>query len=120
MSNVEARVREDLAAALRARDKDTARVLRTVLSAIANAEAQPDVDDTPLSLRSEGAIAGAVSGLGAADVARRELDPDAVRAVVAGERDERLTAADDLDARGAGDAAGALRAEAALLERYLE
>lgn len=119
LTGLQARLRQDLTAALRARDKDTARVLRTVLAAIANAEAQPDPDETPTSLRSDGAIAGAASGVGAADVARRELDEDEVRAIVAGERDERLVSAEDVAARGAVDAADALRAEAALLEPYL-
>jgi uncharacterized protein YqeY len=113
------RLRDDLTAALRARDKDAVRVLRTVLSAIANAEAQPNVDETPLSLRSEGAIAGAVQGLAAADIARRDLDDAELTAIVAGERDERLAAADDLAARGATAAADGLRAEAAMLEQYV-
>ena len=114
------RLRADLTAALKARDRESARVLRTVLSAIANAEAQPASDDTPTSLRSQGVIAGAAAGLGAAEVARRDLGAGDVRAIVAAERDGRLAAAEDLDGRGAGDAAEALRAEAALLERYLE
>ncbi|MEI4272755.1 hypothetical protein TEK04_13575 [Klenkia sp. LSe6-5] len=49
----------------------------------------------------------------------RELTEDDVRAVVRAERDERLAAADQLDATGAGDAADELRAAAAVLERYL-
>ena len=114
------RLRQDLTAAMRERDRDSVRVLRTVLSAIANAEAQPDLDETPTSSRSSGPIAGAVDGLGGAEVARRELGVSDVRAIVLAERDERLAAADDLDARGARDAADALRAEAAFLERYLD
>lgn len=116
MSDLQDRLRGDLTAALRARDRVTAGVLRTALSAIANAEA---VDDTSVSPRSEGVIAGAAPGLGAADVARRELTAADVHSIVAGERDERLASAADLDARGASDAAAALRAEAALLEKYL-
>ncbi len=94
-------------------------MLRTVLSAIANAEAQPDVDRTPTSLRSEGAIAGAANGLGALEVARRELDTGDIRAIVLAERDERLAAADDLAMRDVLEAADELRAEAALLDHYL-
>jgi uncharacterized protein len=112
-------LRDDLTAALRARDRDSVRVLRTVLSAIANAEAQPEPDATPAGLRSEGAIAGAADGVAAAEVARRDLDAQAVRAIVEAERDERLAAADELAARGAHASAGALRDEATLLERYL-
>lgn len=113
------RLRNDLTAAMRERDRESVRVLRTVLSAIANAEAQPDLDDSPTSARSSGPIAGATHGLGAGEVARRQLDASDVRAIVLAERDERLTAAADLADRGAPDAAEALRAEAALLERYL-
>jgi uncharacterized protein YqeY len=113
------RLRQDLTAAMRERQRESVRVLRTALSAIANAEAQPNPDETPTSTRSSGPIAGAADGLGAAEVARRELDPSEIRAIVQAERDERLTAADGLAARGALDAADALRAEAALLDRYL-
>jgi uncharacterized protein YqeY len=114
------RMRADLTAALRERDRDTARVLRTALSAIANAEAQPAADgDEPLRLQGDGPIAGASDGLGSADVARRELTTDDVRAVVRSERDECLASAADLEARGATDAAAALRADAEVLERYV-
>jgi hypothetical protein len=113
------RMRADLTAALRERDRDTARVLRTVLSAIANAEAQPAADGEPLSLRGDGPIAGASDGLGSADVVRRELTVEDLRAVVRSERDECLGSAADLEARGATDVAAALRADAAVLERYV-
>ena len=83
-------------------------MLRTVLSAIANAEAQPDVDRTPTSLRSEGAIVGP----------RRRARNTPQRATLA-ERDERLAAADDLAMRDVLEAADELRAEAALLDHYL-
>ena len=114
------RLRQDLTAAMRERQRDSVRVLRTVLSAIANAEAQPDTDETPMSSRSSGPIAGAADGLGAAEVARRELDAAEIRAIVQAERDERLTAGEEMAARGALDAADVLRAEAALLDRYLD
>jgi uncharacterized protein len=120
MSDLPGRLRDDLTTALRARDKDAARVLRTVLAAIANAEAQPDAEEGPVSLRSEGPIAGAASGVGAAEVARRELGTDDVVAIIRAERDECLTAAADLDERGASDAADPLRSDAAFLDRYLD
>jgi uncharacterized protein YqeY len=120
VSGLQNRLRDDLTAAMRARDRDTARVLRTLLSAIANAEAQPQPDQTPAGLRSDGVIAGAADGLGAAEVARRELAEQEIRAIVAAERDERLAAATDLAARGAPGPADALRTEASLLDRYLE
>jgi hypothetical protein len=104
---------------MRARDLTTVRVLRTVLSAIANAEAQPDTDATPTSLRSDGRIAGATAGVGAADVARRDLTESDTLAVLTAERDERLASADALSTRGAMEAAADLRAEAAVIDRYL-
>ena len=119
MPDLPERLRDDLTAAMRERDRDAVRVLRTVLSAIANAEAQPDLDQTPMSLRSDGAIAGAADGVGAADVPRRELDARELRAIIEGERDERLASAGELVAHGALDAAAVLRVEAALLDRYL-
>ena len=119
MSDLHKRLRADLTDALRARDRESVRVLRTVLAAIANAEAQPAADLTAMSLRSEGVIAGAVDGVAAAEVARRDLDTAAVRAIVQAERDERVTSAEDLAGRGAAAAAAALRAEAAFLDRYV-
>jgi uncharacterized protein YqeY len=119
MQDLHIRLHDDLTSALRARDGRTVRVLRTVLSAIANAEARSDIQETPTSLRSSGGIAGASAGIGAADVARRTLTDDDLLAIVAAERDERLAAADDLAGRGAPEAAEDLRAEAALLTRYL-
>lgn len=119
MPDLPARLRSDLTAAMRDRDRDAARVLRTVLSAIANAEAQPRTDEPMLRLESESRIAGAVEGVGAAEVARRELTEDDVLNLVRAERDERLASAQTLDANGAGEQAEVLRAEARLLERYL-
>lgn len=119
MTDLHARLRGDLTAALRERDRDTVGVLRTVLSAIANAEAQPVAGSTPTSHVANGRIAGASAGVGATEVARRELDEDEVRAIVQAERDERIAAADELARRGAAAAAVALVAEASLMDGYL-
>jgi hypothetical protein len=120
MPDLHARLRDDLSAAMRERDRDTVRVLRTVLSAIANAEAQP-VDDEAIATThlASGPIAGASRGLGATEAARRDLDEDEVRAIVRTERDERVTVADDLAQRGAPAAAAELMAEVTVLDRYL-
>ena len=119
MQDLQARLRADLTTALRTRDGRLVRVLRSVLSAIANAEARTDVEVTPRSLRSAGGIAGATAGIGATDVPRQALTEDDLVAIVAAERNERLAAADDLAGRGALQAAQDLRAEADLLARYL-
>ena len=119
MSDLRHRLRADLTAALRERDRAAVRVLRTTLSAIANAEAHPVAEVAPTGEPTHGVIAGAVAGVAATDVDRRELGIDELRSIVAAERDERLAAADEVAARGALEAAGTLRAEADLLARYL-
>jgi hypothetical protein len=65
--------------------------------------------DAPTS----GTIAGGVVGLGAAEVARRELSDAQVRELVHAEIDERLTAASEID-RTHTERAATLRAEAAV------
>lgn len=119
MPDLRDRLQRDLTEAVRQRNREQMRVLRTVLSAIANAEAPPISDETPTSLRSEGPIAGARNGLAAAEIPRRELNAEDVHAIVAAERDERIAAADTLATRGALKAADSLRSEAAILQRYL-
>ncbi|RNL65211.1 hypothetical protein EFK50_04400 [Nocardioides marmoriginsengisoli] len=118
MSELHDTLRTDLTTAMRARDTDRVRVLRTVLAAIANAEAQPAADAGPVSARTSGPIAGAVSGLGATETDRRDLSEDEVRAIVRAEHDERIDAAGALPAQAAAQA-DVLRAEAALLAEYL-
>ena len=119
MSDLHTRLRDDLKAAMRDRDRDAVRVLRTVLAAIDNAGAQPHPEAPYSTVPASSTVAKAAHGLGAAEVDRRELDTHQVRGTVEAERDERLSAAHDLAARGAHDAATTLRAEAELLQRYL-
>lgn len=119
MTDLHVRLRDDLATAMRERDRETVRALRTVLSALANAEAQPVDDSQPTSHVASSPIAGASTGLGATEAARRELDEHEVRAIVRAERDERIAAADDLAKRGAAEAAADLVTEASVLDRYL-
>ena len=68
---------------------------------------------------SSGTIAGGVVGLGAAEVARRELSDAQIRELVHAEIDERLTAARDFTAGGHTERAATLRAEAAVLSDLL-
>lgn len=116
VSDLTARLRDDLGAALRNRDLPAVKQLRTVLSSIANAEAVPVADHTHEI--GDGPIAGAVTGLGAAEAKRRALTDDDVRAIVAGERDELLAAA-ELVAAQAPERAQDLRTAAELLTSYL-
>lgn len=100
MHELVARLRSDLTAAMKARDTSTVGVLRVVLAAIANAEAQPAGDGGPASLTVSGRIAGAASGLGAAEAERRELTLAQAQEIIRAEIAERP-------------------AEAGFLERYL-
>ena len=80
-------LRTELRAAMRARDRLRTGVLREALAAIDNAGAVPLTDE-----HRAGAIEHTVVGR-SADVARRELTEDEVRAVVRREADERFAAA---------------------------
>jgi uncharacterized protein len=120
VSDLHKRLRRDLTDALRARDRAAVRVLRTALSAIANAEAQPDLGDTPTSLLSDGPIAGAAAGVGSSEVARRTLDDRDMRSILESERAECLATARELAARGAQLQVDALRADAAVLDQYID
>ncbi len=92
--------------------------LRSAIAAIDNAEAvAPGVLETAAS--SSERIAGAVAGVGAADVPRRALLPGEVFSLVAGQVDERLRAAQEYDERGRPDVADRLRREAEVLSVYL-
>ncbi|WP_436699237.1 hypothetical protein [Nocardioides sp. BYT-33-1] len=118
MSALADRLRADLAAALKARDLRRVKVLRTVTAVIANAEAVPVTESPTTTSTTSGPIAGAAAGLGSAEAARRELGDDDVRALVAGERDERLAAAAQVDGT-APERAAELRAAAEMLAAYL-
>jgi uncharacterized protein len=110
------RLRDALLAARKDRDAVRVSALRSALSAIDNAET-PDsarVDAAP-----SGTIAGGVVGLGAAEVARRELRDAEIRSLLQSEVDERLSAAGAIDTTHA-ERAAVLRAEAAVVSAMLE
>lgn len=104
-------LRSRLLTARKQRDAVSVSALRTALSAIDNAET-PDAVPTTASA---GPVAGAVEGLGAAEVPRKRLTDTELRTVVQGEVDERLAAADEMAAGGYPERAAALRAEAAII-----
>jgi uncharacterized protein YqeY len=86
-----ATLRTALRDAQRSRDTTAVAVLRETLATIDNAEA-PDLSNAPAP--GSTAIAGAVQGLGAGDIARRVLAPDEVASIVEREvRERRSTAA---------------------------
>jgi uncharacterized protein YqeY len=107
-----ARIRRALTAAMKARDATAISALRSALAAIDNAEA-PDVSEAPAG--QTGVIAGGVAGLGAGEVARRELSDAEVEAIVRGEITERQSEAGDRERTGHHDRAVVLLAEAAAL-----
>jgi uncharacterized protein len=112
------RLRTALSAAMRTRDRPAITALRTALGAVANAEAVA-VDPEPAAVTGDGAIAGAVAGLGAADVPRRELTAAAVAAIVRAEVDERRSAAAAYERSGEVERAATLHAEADVLDAVL-
>jgi uncharacterized protein YqeY len=109
------KLRDALMVARKNRDATRVAALRSALSAIDNAETPEDANVKAVS---SGAIANAVVGLGAAEVARRELSDAQIRELVQAEIDERLTAAAQVEAQHA-ERAAALRAEAAVLSELL-
>ena len=96
------RLQSELASALRSRDAQRTSVLRTTLSAIANAEA---VEVAP--------------GATATEVPRRLLTEDDVRGVVDAECAELRHAAAELRAHDRDADASALEAKAAVLDEIL-
>ncbi|MGZ5396182.1 MAG: hypothetical protein ACXWEI_12130 [Mycobacterium sp.] len=109
-------LREALLAARKERNATRISALRSALSAIDNAETPDGVDfDAPVSE----AIAGGVVGLGAAEVARRELSDGQIRDLLRTEIDERLAAAQQITSGGHRERAAMLRAEATVLTDLL-
>jgi uncharacterized protein YqeY len=106
-------LRAALRDAQRAREAASVSMLRETIAAIENAEA-PDIRLAP-SGQSQ-AIAGAVDGAGAGEIARRELGPQDVDAIIERELVGRRTAADSYASLGRHDEADALRRQADKLE----
>ncbi|MFF2808247.1 hypothetical protein ACFVT2_13960 [Streptomyces sp. NPDC058000] len=101
---------------MRARDKVAVSALRATLAALDNAEAVP-VDEAQLRGM---ALEQSPVGAGATEVARRELSERTVVDVVRAEATERLEVAAQLTAPAHVDRATQLRAEAAVLLRFLD
>jgi uncharacterized protein YqeY len=114
-------LRAQLLTARKNRDQTRVSALRSALSAIDNAET-PDVatpDGATSEVLTDGPIAGAGSGLGSTEVARRQLTDAQIRALIRAEVDERLSAAEQLADNGAEDRAAAVRSEADVLTAVL-
>ena len=105
------RLRDDLKAAMRARNDAEVRLLRALGAAIDNAEA---VSGASLQDNTEFRRFGD----GQSEVARRELQPRDIAELLAHERGERLAAATSFERLGEPAEALRLRKEAALVARY--
>jgi uncharacterized protein YqeY/uncharacterized protein YndB with AHSA1/START domain len=110
---IEAQARAALAGALRRRDTVAISALRSVLSAISNAEAVAVPPGRTAAASAH--IAGAAAGLGAGEARRRSLSEAEVGEILQAEIRERLAAARDFEDRGHPDRAQRLRSEADVL-----
>jgi uncharacterized protein YqeY len=110
-------LRDALRNALKARDDVAISAYRSALSALDNAQAA-DSDAAPPA--QPGRIAGGVAGLGAGEVARKELTDEDARALVRAHIDNWNVAAQECEAAGRPDAAARLWAEARTLVHILD
>jgi uncharacterized protein YqeY len=109
---MKARLRADLVAAMKSKRPVEAKVLRTLVAAIDNAEA-PAADPGGTAMDHHHFHSRS------AEVERRLLSRSAVRAVLLAEVDERERAAVEMDSVQQTSRAEALRAEALIATRYL-
>jgi uncharacterized protein YqeY len=118
-STTRQRLQLALGAALKARDTVATSALRSALAAIDNASAVP-AGPPPGAGTGSAHIAGAASGLGAAEAERRRLTAAEADQIVHAEIAERRAAAQDYERRGHPDRAAGLRREASILLAALE
>lgn len=112
-----ASLRDELKAALEARDHIAIAALRSALAAIDNAEAVAAHHPVTGTAGNEH-VAGSAIGVGAAEAERRHLTEADLRSIVENEVRERSVAAKEYDQAGRGDLAERLRAEAEVLSRH--
>ena len=106
-ADLRTRLREQLNAAVRDRDRIAVAALRDAIAALDNAKAvEPGAE---LWAASSEYVAGGVVGLGAGEVERRVLDPEAQRAIVNSEIEGRLAAATTYEQHGLSSRATDLR-----------
>lgn len=110
------RLGESLKVALRERDTIAVAAIRSAMSAVDNAEAVDRSHAAPPT----GVIGDVRLGVGAGEVARRELSEDDVLEIVRAEVGERRIAAAEYERLGRAEHAGRLKAEAAALVSFLE
>ena len=102
----------DLKTAMQARVREEAAVLRALIGVVDNAQAVPlDPSRKPADV--------GVFGDRSNEVARKALDDGDLRRILEVQIAERETAAQELERLGHADRADMLRAEAAIVARYL-
>jgi len=114
---VRRRLGESLRVALSRRDTVAVAAFRSAMSAVDNAEA---VDRSHQPPPTGGIIGDVRLGVGAGEVARRELSTQDVLEVVRAEVRERTAAAAEYELLGRVEEATRLKAEAGALESFLE
>jgi uncharacterized protein YqeY len=107
MTSLAARIRADLAEALKERDMARAKLLRTTLAAIENAEAVEGVRSV------EGVV-------GYGDVSRRTLTDEDVSGIISREVEEWQFALAEYERIGQDEKAETLRYELGILRGYLD
>jgi uncharacterized protein len=110
-TQMKARLRADLAAAMKLGRKHEAALIRELIAAIDNAEAAPGRTERTSLVRHD-------FRSGSAEVERLLLSDDDVRDVLTREIERREHASAEFDRLGQAEAAAALRAEVVLAKRY--
>lgn len=106
-----------LRAAMKDRDTVAASALRSVLAAIANAEAVPVGPGTATAASQH--VAGGTAGVGSGEAERRRLTPEETDRIVRDEISEREAAARQYEDGGHPERAGRLRREARVIRAAL-
>jgi len=105
---------------MKARDTVAVSALRSVLAAIANAEAvpaaAPSSDGSSPAVTGDQYVAGSTAGLAATEAGRRELTGEEVAEIVRAEAAERRAAARQYHAAGQAEQAERLLREAQVIE----
>jgi uncharacterized protein YqeY len=118
--DVRGRLRPALLAAMKARDTVAVSALRSVLAAIANAEAVPPAaspsDGSSPAVTGDQYVAGSTAGLAATEAERRELTGEEVAGIVRAEAAERRAAGRQYHAAGQAEQAERLLREARVIE----
>ena len=112
-SELKIRLRADLLLAMKARNTPEARVIRSLVAALDNAEAPAVSRNQPASIQHQ-------FGSGTAEVQRLRLGMSQVRDIVRAELYERERAAAEFERLGIPDRAAELREEAFVVGRYLD